>query len=353
MLPGYGAVTQALLGTLLTWGLTAAGAGCVFFIRGKHRKVLDVSLGFAAGVMTAASYWSLLEPAIEMCKESGMYGDEGQFAFVPVAVGFLFGAIFVFGTDRFLDYLGISSTNMMISITKSKDSKEKLEDLEMMTALNRRSSNPTVVTMEATQPVEFADCISNQHTAQRRRHHHSQHSLKNGEVGEGDRRDSVMRSLEARQSQWKRIMLLVVAITVHNIPEGLAVGVAFGAAASSSKASFHSARNLALGIGIQNFPEGLAVSLPLQSAGFSVWRAFWYGQLSGMVEPVFGVLGAVAVAYAQPALPYALAFAAGAMIYVVADDIIPEANASGNGKLATWGCIIGFLVMMCLDVGLG
>ncbi|CAH2240848.1 jg27244 [Pararge aegeria aegeria] len=112
-------------------------------------------------------------------------------------------------------------------------------------------------------------------------------------------------------------------------------------------------RNLALGIGIQNFPEGLAVSLPLQSAGFSVWRSFWYGQLSGMVEPVFGVLGAVAVAAAQPALPYALAFAAGAMIYVVADDIIPEANASGNGKLATWGCIVGFMVMMCLDVGLG
>lgn len=350
MIPGYGPVTQALLGTLFTWGLTAAGAGCVFFIRGKHRKLLDVSLGFAAGVMTAASYWSLLEPAIEMCKTSGFYGDKGQYAFAPVAVGFLFGAIFVYGTDRFLDYLGLNSTNMMMTITKTKDSKEKLEDLEMMTAL-RRPSHPTLVTME--QPAEFADFITNQHTAQRRRgHHHSQNSLKT-EGGEGDRRDSAARALEARQSQWKRIMLLVVAITVHNIPEGLAVGVGFGAAASSSAASFHSARNLALGIGIQNFPEGLAVSLPLQSAGFSVWRAFWYGQLSGMVEPVFGVLGAVAVAAAQPALPYALAFAAGAMIYVVADDIIPEANASGNGKLATWGCIIGFMVMMCLDVGLG
>ncbi|XP_023934194.1 zinc transporter ZIP11 [Bicyclus anynana] len=353
MIVGYGAVTQALLGTLLTWGLTAAGAACVFFIRGKHRKLLDVSLGFAAGVMTAASYWSLLEPAIQMCQESGYYGDKGQYAFIPVAMGFLFGAVFVFATDRFLDYLGINSTNMMITITKSKESKskEKLEDLEMMTAL-RRPSNPTVVTLEAT-PVEFTDCISNQHTAQRRRgHHHSMNSLKT-DGGEGDRRDSLQRTLEARQSQWKRIMLLVVAITVHNIPEGLAVGVAFGAAASSTKASFQSARNLALGIGIQNFPEGLAVSLPLQSAGFSVWRSFWYGQLSGMVEPVFGVLGAVAVAAAQPALPYALAFAAGAMIYVVADDIIPEANASGNGKLATWGCIVGFMVMMCLDVGLG
>lgn len=349
MIEGYGAVTQALLGTLLTWGLTALGAGCVFFIRGKQRKLLDVSLGFAAGVMTAASYWSLLEPAIEMCE------SYGQFAFAPVAAGFLFGAVFVYGTDRFLDYLGINSTNMMITITKSKESKDKLEDLEMMTALNRRASNPmSVVTMESTQPADFADCISNQHTAQRRRgHHQSQHSLKAGENGDIDHRDSLARALEARQSQWKRIMLLVVAITVHNIPEGLAVGVSFGAAGTSDKATFHTSRNLALGIGIQNFPEGLAVSLPLQAAGFSVWRSFWYGQLSGMVEPVFGVLGAVAVAAAKPALPYALAFAAGAMIYVVADDIIPEANASGNGKLATWGCIIGFVVMMCLDVGLG
>ncbi|CAB3251742.1 unnamed protein product [Arctia plantaginis] len=353
MIEGYGAVTQALLGTLLTWGLTAAGAGCVFFIRGKHRKVLDVSLGFAAGVMTAASYWSLLEPAINMCKASTTYGSEGQFAFIPVACGFLFGAVFVYGTDKFLDYLGLNSTNMMMTMTKNKDSKEKLEDLEMMTALNRRPSNQTsIVTMDPQQPADFADCINNQHTAQRRRGH-SHHSLKVGENGEGDRRDGIVKQLEARQSQWKRIMLLVVAITVHNIPEGLAVGVSFGAAGSSEHSSFHTARNLALGIGIQNFPEGLAVSLPLQAAGFSVWRAFWYGQLSGMVEPVFGVLGAVAVAAAQPALPYALAFAAGAMIYVVADDIIPEANASGNGKLATWGCIIGFVVMMCLDVGLG
>ncbi|KAM3966198.1 zinc/iron regulated transporter-related protein 48C [Aphomia sociella] len=351
MIEGYGAVTQALLGTLLTWGLTAVGAGCVFFIRGKHRKLLDVSLGFAAGVMTAASYWSLLDPAIKLCKESDLYGEDGKFAFLPIAAGFLFGAVFVFGTDKFLDYLGISSTNMMMTITKTKDSKEKLEDLEMMTALNRRPST-SVVTMDGPPPpADFADCITNQHTAQRRRgHHHSNHSLKAGENGEGDRSDSVARAIEARQSQWKRIMLLVVAITVHNIPEGLAVGVSFGAA--RSPANFHTARTLALGIGIQNFPEGLAVSLPLQAAGFSVWRAFWYGQLSGMVEPVFGVLGAVAVAAAQPALPYALAFAAGAMIYVVADDIIPEANASGNGKLATWGCIIGFVVMMCLDVGL-
>jgi zinc transporter 11 len=158
---------------------------------------------------------------------------------------------------------------------------------------------------------------------------------------------------EIQHGQWKRIILLVIAITVHNIPEGLAVGVGFGAIGSSTSATFESARNLAIGIGIQNFPEGLAVSLPLQAAGFSTWRSFWYGQLSGMVEPIFGVLGAVAVALAQPALPYALSFAAGAMIYVVVDDIIPEANTNGNGKLATWGAILGFLVMMTLDVGLG
>lgn len=154
-------------------------------------------------------------------------------------------------------------------------------------------------------------------------------------------------------AHWKRIMLLVVAITVHNIPEGLAVGVSFGAIGTTPAATFEAARNLAIGIGIQNFPEGLAVSVPLHAAGFSLGRAFWYGQLSGMVEPIFGVLGAVAVTIATLVLPYALSFAAGAMIYIVADDILPEAHASGNGQLATWGAIVGFIVMMCLDVGLG
>ncbi|KAI8426182.1 hypothetical protein MSG28_005117 [Choristoneura fumiferana] len=248
MIEGKGAVTQALLGTLLTWGLTAAGAACVFFVRGKQRKLLDVSLGFAAGVMTAASYWSLLDPAITLCEKQGIYG---KFAFLPVALGFLLGAVFVFGTDVFLDYLGLNSTNMMMSITKSKEGKEKMEDLEMMTALNRPSVPTSVVTLDPPQPTDFADCINNQHSAQRRRgHHHSQHSLtKGGENGDGDRRDSAQRSMEARASQWKRIMLLVVAITVHNIPEGLAVGVSFGAAAMSEDSSnaFHVARNAWLG----------------------------------------------------------------------------------------------------------
>ncbi|KAM9597849.1 zinc transporter ZIP11 isoform 5-T5 [Trichechus inunguis] len=152
---------------------------------------------------------------------------------------------------------------------------------------------------------------------------------------------------------WRRIALLILAITIHNVPEGLAVGVGFGAIEKTASATFESARNLAIGIGIQNFPEGLAVSLPLRGAGLSTWRAFWYGQLSGMVEPLAGIFGAFAVVLAEPILPYALAFAAGAMVYVVMDDIIPEAQTSGNGKLASWASILGFVVMMSLDVGLG
>uniref|UniRef100_T1GES2 Zinc transporter ZIP11 n=1 Tax=Megaselia scalaris TaxID=36166 RepID=T1GES2_MEGSC len=155
-------------------------------------------------------------------------------------------------------------------------------------------------------------------------------------------------------AHWKRILLLVIGIVIHNIPEGLAVGVTFGAVDDTSQvATFESARNLAIGIGIQNFPEGLAVSLPLHASGFSMFKAFWFGQLSGMVEPIFGVLGAFAVSAARLILPYALSFAAGAMMYIVVDDIIPEAHASGNGKIATWGATIGFLVMMVLEVTLG
>ncbi|XP_057341899.1 zinc transporter ZIP11 isoform X2 [Microplitis mediator] len=310
MLKGYTPVTQALLGTLFTWGLTAAGAAVVVVIQGKQRKLLDISLGFAAGVMLAASFWSLLAPAIEMAEESKLYGENGEFAFLPVAVGFLIGAAFVYGTDVLITSLGIQSPNVLLAM-------QSVGFYEQ----NTRRRMPGSVS-------------------------------RNSEVGE---QGCVYEDpgIEAKNNQWRRIVLLVVAITVHNIPEGLAVGVGFAAVGSSASATFENARNLAIGIGIQNFPEGLAVSLPLQAAGFSTLKSFWYGQLSGMVEPIAGLLGAACVSLASPVLPYALAFAAGAMIYVVVDDIIPEAHQSGNGKLASWGAMVGFLIMMALDVGLG
>lgn len=310
MLKDHSPIVQALLGTLFTWALTAAGAALVVVIRGKQRKLLDVSLGFAAGVMVAASYWSLLAPAIEMATESKTYGAEGEYAFVPVAFGFLVGAAFVYGTDVLISTLGIQSPNVLLAM-QSVGFYEQNSRRRQITNINRSSESAEIGTV-------YEDPNN-----------------------------------EAKNNQWRRILLLVVAITVHNIPEGLAVGVGFGAVGSSASATFENARNLAIGIGIQNFPEGLAVSLPLQAAGISTLKSFWYGQLSGMVEPIAGVLGAAGVTLAAPALPYALAFAAGAMIYVVIDDIIPEAHQSGNGKLASWAAIVGFLVMMSLDVGLG
>ncbi|XP_014211375.1 zinc transporter ZIP11 isoform X2 [Copidosoma floridanum] len=309
MIREYSHVTQALLGTLFTWGLTALGAAVVVVIQGKQRKLLDASLGFAAGVMVAASYWSLLKPAIEMAEKDSTYGSNGEYAFAPVAMGFLLGALFVYGTDALITSLGIQSPNVLLAM----------------------------------QSVGFYE-----QNARRRQQSSVQRTSEVGDPGTIYEDPNI----EAKNDQWKRILLLVIAITVHNIPEGLAVGVGFGAIGSPG-ATFEGARNLALGIGIQNFPEGLAVSLPLQAAGFSTWKSFWYGQLSGMVEPLAGVLGAACVAVASPVLPYALAFAAGAMIYVVVDDIIPEAHQGGNGKLASWGAVVGFLVMMSLDVGLG
>uniref|UniRef100_A0A1L8DEI9 Zinc transporter ZIP11 n=1 Tax=Nyssomyia neivai TaxID=330878 RepID=A0A1L8DEI9_9DIPT len=352
MIQGYGPVTQALLGTLLTWGLTAAGAGMVIFLRGNQRKSLDVSLGFAAGVMIAASFWSLLAPAIELAEASGTYGENGQFAFIPVAAGFFLGSIFVYGTDKIISYLGINSTSMMIALTHSSKDKAEiaLDDTQSNQEFTRGqyvrniNEHSTAIGMDS-----FSDCISVQHSSSSRRRRKVSVEKEPHTYSPG----AAERDPHSAISQWKRIMLLVVAITVHNIPEGLAVGVSFGAIGTTESATFEAARNLAIGIGIQNFPEGLAVSLPLHATGFSMWKSFWYGQLSGMVEPIFGILGAVAVTIASAVLPYALSFAAGAMIYIVADDILPEAHASGNGLLATWGTIFGFLVMMCLDVGLG
>ncbi|XP_069786128.1 zinc transporter ZIP11-like isoform X1 [Narcine bancroftii] len=357
MIEGWSPVSQTLLGTLLTWGLTAAGAALVFVfsqgqtassiyrVRAKERQrghdvtrlrkhILDGSLGFAAGVMLAASYWSLLAPAIEMAESSGTYG---AFSFFPVGVGFTLGAVFVYLADAFLPSLGIDDSLQMALVLKQepKPVKKKKED---------------DVGDFQTQEEEFAiriEKVDNGDVYQRKRTQQSDYTMGLMPLNQS------RLTPEQQQSSWKRIILLILAITIHNIPEGLAVGVGFGAIGKTASATFDSARNLAIGIGLQNFPEGLAVSLPLHGAGVSTWKSFWYGQLSGMVEPAAGLFGAFAVVLAEPLLPYALAFAAGAMVYVVVDDIIPEAQLSGNGKLASWTSIIGFVLMMSLDVGLG
>ncbi|XP_050391942.1 zinc transporter ZIP11 [Patella vulgata] len=331
MIQGINPVYQAFLGTLLTWGLTALGSALVFVFQSGQRKILDGSLGFAAGVMTAASYWSLLAPAIETAEQSGLYGVEGQWAFVPVAIGFALGAVFVYGADVLMPYLGFTGKD----ITSSLDNNTKLEKdgelLNIQINENEVNSRGKSETTRLRRPGTMNSSIPTRITND----------------------DSSKKPAGYTETSWKRILLLIIAVTIHNIPEGLAVGVGFGAVGKTKTATFESARNLAIGIGIQNFPEGLAVSLPLRGSGMSLWKCFWYGQLSGLVEPIAGVLGAAAIVIAEPLLPYALAFAAGAMIYVVVDDIIPEAQTCGNGKLASWGAVVGFIVMMSLDVGLG
>lgn len=322
MLEGYSPVTQAFLGTLFTWALTALGASTAIFLKGNQRKVMDISLGFAAGVMLAASYWSLLEPALEMAAGLNTYGENGQWAFLPVSVGFFFGAAFVYAADVVMSSTGVTSPLDIIDKKVETDSESPLPNQEEQFHIGGESGL----------------------------------RLRRGggggsevfSIGEQEREEEIRKG-----DSWRRIVLLIVAVTVHNIPEGLAVGVGFGAIGRTKSATFESARNLALGIGIQNFPEGIAVSLPLKAAGFSTAKAIWYGQLSGLVEPVAGVLGAALVGFIVPILPYALAFAAGAMVYVVVDDIIPEAQSEGNGKAASWGAIVGFIVMMSLDVALG
>ena len=258
-------ILAALLATTFTWGLTAFGASFVFFFKNMNRIVLDGMLGFTGGVMVAASFWSLLAPAIEMSK-----GD-GFAKVIPASVGFMLGAVFIFGLDKVLPHLHIN-----------------------------------------------------------------------------------FKETEGIKSPWQRTTLLVLAITLHNIPEGLAVGVLFGGvAAGIPEASIAGAVTLAIGIGIQNFPEGIAVSMPLRRMGMSRWKSFMYGQSSAIVEPIAGVLGAVAVTFFTPLLPYALAFAAGAMIFVVVEEVIPETQQDKNTDIATLGFIGGFIVMMTLDVALG
>ena len=258
-------ILAAFYATMFTWIVTAAGASLVFFFKTMNRAVLDGMLGFTGGVMVAASYWSLLAPAIEMSK------GEGFVKVIPAASGFLMGALFLFALDKTLPHLHIN-----------------------------------------------------------------------------------FKETEGIKSPWQRTTLLVLAITLHNIPEGLAVGVLFGGvAAGIPEASIAGAVTLAIGIGIQNFPEGIAVSMPLRRMGMSRRKSFMYGQSSAIVEPIAGVLGAVAVTFFTPILPYALAFAAGAMIFVVVEEVIPETQQDKNTDIATLGFIGGFIVMMSLDVALG
>ena len=258
-------ILAAFLATTFTWGLTAFGASFVFFFKSMNRVVLDGMLGFTGGVMVAASFWSLLAPAIEMS------GGDGFVKVIPAAIGFLLGAIFIFGLDKVLPHMHIN-----------------------------------------------------------------------------------FKETEGIKSPWQRTTLLVLAITLHNIPEGLAVGVLFGGvAAGIPEASIAGAVTLAIGIGIQNFPEGIAVAMPLRRMGMSRRKSFMYGQSSAIVEPIFGVIGAVAVTFFTPILPYALAFAAGAMIFVVVEEVIPETQQDKNTDIATLGFIGGFIVMMVLDVALG
>jgi ZIP family zinc transporter len=262
---GLGPIGQALVATLFTWFVTALGAAVVFVTPRVSERLMASMNGFAAGVMLAASYWSLLAPAIAMAEAGPLP------AWLPPLVGFAAGGLALGLADRLLPHLH--------------------------PGLTRAEGPPT---------------------------------------------------------RWRRSTLLVLAITLHNVPEGLAVGVAFGAAALGlPEASQAAAVALAIGIGLQNFPEGMAVAMPLRAEGLSRWRAFNYGQVSGAVEPLAGVLGAALVLGAQAALPYALAFAAGAMVYVVVEELVPTSQRTGHTDLATLSTLLGFAVMMVLDVALG
>tara|TARA_B100001750_G_C15481736_1_gene585835 strand:- start:424 stop:1287 length:864 start_codon:yes stop_codon:yes gene_type:complete len=273
-------IIQALYAGLFTWILTACGAGLVFFFKSSNRKLLDASLGFTGGVMIAASFWSLLSPAIEYVELQNELGLSSTPGWLPPAIGFFAGALFLYFIDKLIPHL---------------------------------------------------------------------HLFAKEDEAEGPKTDL------------KKTVLLVLAIAIHNIPEGLAVGVAFGALASpdllgldgSSVFTIGSAVALGMGIGIQNFPEGFAVSMPLRRMGVSKLKSWQWGQLSAIVEPIFAVIGAAIVMTVLPILPYALAFAAGAMIFIVVEEVIPESQRGGNIDLATMGLIAGFIVMMCLDVALG
>jgi zinc transporter, ZIP family len=251
---------------LALWAMTAIGSGVVLVHREPGRRLLDTLLGFTAGVMLAASYWSLLAPAVDLARGDGVP------AWLPPVAGVLAGGLALWGLDKLLPHL---------------------------------------------------------------------HPGETGEPPEGPR------------TGWRRVTLLFLAVTLHHIPEGLAVGVAFGAAALGAKAAtLGTALALATGLGLQNMPEGVAVAVSMRREGMKPLRSFLYGQSTGLVEPVAAVVGAAIVVAVQAALPYALGFAAGAMIFVVIEELIPECHACGNTDIATLGAIIGFAVMMVLDIAL-
>lgn len=254
-------ILQTLLATIFTWGVTALGALVVCFFKEPNKKILDLILGFSAGVMIAAAFWSLLLPSLDLSKELG------YIEWLLPSLGFIFGGMFVLLSDKFLDKV----------LSGRKSNKESL----------------------------------------------------------------------------KRSILLVSAITIHNIPEGMAVGVAFGGIASNvSGMTGIGAIMLALGIGIQNFPEGAAVSLPLRNEGYSRFKSFMFGQASAIVEPISAIIGVILVMYIRNILPFLLSFAAGAMIIVAARELLPE-SVKENKNLSTLGLITGFILMMILDVALG
>lgn len=264
---GVSPVWQALVAGLFTWGVTALGAALVFLVRDVSRWFMDAMLGFAGGVMLAASYWSLLAPSIQIAE------SQGWPPWFPASVGFLLGGAFLYAADKVIPHLHIY----------------------------------------------------------------------------GEEKDA-----EGPATAWQKAILLVLAITLHNIPEGLAVGVGFGGASIGAVgASSGAAIALALGIGLQNFPEGVAVSMPLKREGLDRKKAFFYGQASGMVEPIAAVLGCVFVTVATPVLPFALAFAAGAMVYVVIEEVVPEFQHGDYADMGTIALMVGFVVMMFLDVALG
>lgn len=260
--------TQALLATLFTWAVTALGAGFVFFFKKINKTVMDAMLGFAGGVMIAASFWSLLSPSIEMAESLNMI------PWLVAFLGFFGGGVLLFIGDNIFSHW------------------------------------------------------------ERRR------------AGDGKK------ALKSKSR--KRCLMLIFSITLHNIPEGLAVGVAFGSLTYGLEgATLPAACLLALGIGLQNFPEGTAISVPLRREGFSRGKSFFIGQLTGIVEPISGVLGALLVTHARTALPILLAFAAGAMIYVVVEELIPESQTNEKKDFMALFTLIGFSVMMVLDVALG